>query len=318
MATGVRSPIFPLPDVTRRRWSFGHSRASGERKHAGVDMYARRGSVVIAPEAGQLVNTHRFLGPNAVALLFQTDSGPVINFGEVAPRSWEKFGLRIGSRVQAGQPLAEVGQTPRGSSMLHFEMYGPGTTQTAQWMSGRAPPSNLLDPTNYMQTAVVGGPPTNVPDTTPATDFDDDEDDDFDDADEDADDSESPEDCPPGSGMHWDPVMRICVYDPTTPPKTTTPPGPGTGPGNNGIPDEPAVCGCPPGTREIRHPDGSCECVPIVPGDNGTAPDPGEKNGGGWPWDQIGPPPMLENMSTGMAIVALLGVALLIDYGFKK
>ena len=53
------------------------------------------------------------------------------------------------------------------------------------------------------------------------------------------------EQCPPGS--RWD-YFRMECTGPIEPDPT--------------IPDDPAVCGCPPGTREIRHPDGSCECVP--------------------------------------------------------
>lgn len=153
MAQGVRSPVWPLPDVTRRRWTFGASRAGGKRHHAGVDLYAPRGSVVLAPEAGTIVSFQPFNGPNAVAMLLQTDSGPVILLGEIEPGSWQEFGLSRGSRVQGGDQVARVGINPGGSQMLHYEMYTDGTTRNARWYAGNPPPDNLLDPTGYLQRA---------------------------------------------------------------------------------------------------------------------------------------------------------------------
>jgi Peptidase family M23 len=152
-AEGAQSPVWPLPDVTLRRWTFGASRGGGSRRHAGVDLYARRGSVVLAPEAGEIVATQRFNGPNAVALLIQTDTGPVILLGEVEPRSWQQFGLSRGSRVDAGQPVATVGINPGGSQMLHLEMYRDGTRKNHRWYAGQEAPDELLDPTGYLQSA---------------------------------------------------------------------------------------------------------------------------------------------------------------------
>jgi hypothetical protein len=143
--------------VTRRRWTFGAPRKSDkgrDRRHAGVDLYAPQGSVVLAPEAGTIVATQKFVWKDRHdAMLFQTDSGPVILFGEVRPRSWNDFGLSIGSHVQAGQPVARVGINPGGSQMLHYEMYTRGTRKNSRWYAGQAPPSNLLDPTAYLKTA---------------------------------------------------------------------------------------------------------------------------------------------------------------------
>ena len=153
MAEGVSSPVWPLPGVTKRRWTFGASRAGGRRHHAGVDLYAPRGSVVLAPEAGTIVAAQPFNGPNAVALLIQTDTGPVILLGEIEPDSWREFDLDIGSRVSAGQEVARVGINPGGSQMLHYEMYRDGTTRNDRWYYGRPPPDNLLDPTGYLQRA---------------------------------------------------------------------------------------------------------------------------------------------------------------------
>ena len=153
MATGAMSPVWPLPDVTRKRWTFGASRAKGERRHAGVDLYALRGSVVLAPEAGLVVRSQRFNGPNAHALLIQLDSGPVVLLGEVEPNSWLKYKAGPGARVQAGQPVADVGINPGGDQMLHLEMYVSGTRKNQRWYTGKQPPAALLNPTAYLKSA---------------------------------------------------------------------------------------------------------------------------------------------------------------------
>lgn len=180
MATGHGSPVWPLPDVTRRRWTFGAPRSNGRRQHAGVDLYAPRGSVVLAPESGRIIGSQRFLGPNAVALLMQTDSGPVILFGEIEPQSWTEFGLSTGSMVERGAPVARIGIAPKGGQMLHYEMYTRGTRQNARWTAGQAPPSNLLNPTQYLQSAMAldasQSDPDIVDDDDPAEDHDEDQD----------------------------------------------------------------------------------------------------------------------------------------------
>lgn len=155
MAAGSRSPFWPLPAVTRKRWTFGAYRKGKKqaRHHAGLDLYAPRGSPVIAPEGGELVRWQKFVGPNSVALLMQTDTGIVILFGEVEPNSWGKHGLKIGDRVEAGQTVAEVGINPNKTTMLHIETYTDGTRKNQRWFQGNPPPPALLNPTNYFKLA---------------------------------------------------------------------------------------------------------------------------------------------------------------------
>lgn len=167
-ATGHPAPVWPLPDVRKRVATYGGlafaaSRKSGLRHHAGVDILAPKGAEVVAPEAGVLVRSQRFNGPQAHALLLQTKTGPVILLGEVLPGSWSEYGLDIGSAVERGQPIARVGINPGGSTMLHYEMYREGTTRNHQWMQGAPPPSELLNPTVYLETAAAGQPVEPVP-----------------------------------------------------------------------------------------------------------------------------------------------------------
>lgn len=162
--SGIRGPwpprnlIWPLSHnrpatvYTSGAKSFGSNRDSGNRLHAGIDLPASAGTPVVAPESGKIVETQGWDGPNAKALLMETDSGVVLLFGAVAPNSWKEFGLAKGSRVKRGQGVARIGVYPHGSTMLHFEIYKKGTTKNERWLPGKYP-ENLIDPTEYLQAA---------------------------------------------------------------------------------------------------------------------------------------------------------------------
>lgn len=178
MASGDLEPVWPLPDVWRavptsggRR--FGADRSSGERHHAGVDLLAPKGALVVAPEAGEVVALQGFNGPQAKAMLIQTDTGPVILLGEVFPDSWAEFGVSQGSWVDKGDSVARIGVNPGGSTMLHYEMYSPGTRKNHRWYPGKSPPARLRDPTHYLMEAagqvVIPDHPTLPDTTTPGT-----------------------------------------------------------------------------------------------------------------------------------------------------
>lgn len=127
--------------------SFGVPRQDGIRKHAAIDLYSYGNDVVVAMESGIVVGIQGFLGPTK-ALLIQGDSGIVSLYGEIKNDSWSEFGIKKGTKVKAGQPIARIGINDAGTSMLHFETYTKGTTQNAQWKG--SPPSNLLNPTKYL------------------------------------------------------------------------------------------------------------------------------------------------------------------------
>jgi len=126
---------------------FGASRDG--RRHAGIDLYGHNGDPVLAIADGTVIDTQSFhLGSDAILVAHED---VVVLYGEVEPRSWNEFGVGIGSRVRAGAPIARVAcMVGIGSSckshMLHLETYRPGTTQNQQW-HGSVPPPALLDPT---------------------------------------------------------------------------------------------------------------------------------------------------------------------------
>jgi len=128
------------------------------RKHAGIDLYGYAGDPVLAIADGTVVNTQTFhLGTDAV--LVEHD-GLVALYGEVDRGSWNDFGVREGSRVRRGQPIARVGCmigtiNNCDSHMLHFETYAPGTSNNEQWYG--APPPELRDPTVVLLAAAPAG-----------------------------------------------------------------------------------------------------------------------------------------------------------------
>lgn len=159
---GARSPIWPIaydksPHVpTSGGLSVGSKRpAHGDqtRYHAGIDLDAREGAPVVATESGTIVATQGWAGGNAKAILLETDTGVVVNYGAVAPNSWKEFGVHVGKHVPAGHPIARIGVYPKGSTMLHFELYESGTRKASKWMLGDPAPPNLIDPTKYLQKA---------------------------------------------------------------------------------------------------------------------------------------------------------------------
>ncbi len=164
-AVGDPHPLWMLPTVKptldiRRARSFGakrpaHKQGQCLRYHGGVDLGAPFWSPVVAPESGTVTQTQTFFGPEAYALFLTTDTGIVLLMGEVWPDSWDEFGVHKGSRVNKGDPIARVGRSPGGGTMLHFEAYTLGTRRTEQWCRDAPPPPNLLDPTLYAQLAAT-------------------------------------------------------------------------------------------------------------------------------------------------------------------
>jgi murein DD-endopeptidase MepM/ murein hydrolase activator NlpD len=120
------------------------------RWHAGIDLLANPGDVVVACEQGTIVGRHHFLkrktGEQTYCVLIE-HAGVVVNYGEVTKDSLTRHGLELHKDVKPGQPIAFVS----GTKMLHFETYIKGTTTSHRWSKDRArPPAELLNPTKYL------------------------------------------------------------------------------------------------------------------------------------------------------------------------
>jgi hypothetical protein len=177
-AAGANRPRWPIQTTDKRklqvsyqdvrklwhgRWGrhFGASRKGkkGPRIHAGVDLFADPGDVVLAVEDGEILAALPFYEGTG-AVYQKTDSGIVINYGEIERGSWTEFGIpngiETGHRVKVGDPIGRIGLSDTGSHMLHIETYASDVTLDEirggdlQWPAGTEPPVHLLDPTRYL------------------------------------------------------------------------------------------------------------------------------------------------------------------------
>ena len=127
------------------------SGTKGKRYHVGIDVFGDFHDIVVACEAGKILNFTDFY--HGVWKLFvQCDSGLVINYGEVDKRSLQDFNLKPGDRIQAGQPIGQIGRMTGGSSMLHFETYPAGTRDNVRyWASDpHTQLARIRNPTQYL------------------------------------------------------------------------------------------------------------------------------------------------------------------------
>jgi murein DD-endopeptidase MepM/ murein hydrolase activator NlpD len=122
-------------------------RDSGNRYHAGVDLYGIPGDAVVACRDGKVVNFYHFY-KNSYALLIN-HGDVVVNYSEVVEDSLKNNGLRVGSEVKAGQRIGTVAQLDV-NGMCHFETYTAGTDANSSWMVDGERPPNLLNPTKLL------------------------------------------------------------------------------------------------------------------------------------------------------------------------
>jgi murein DD-endopeptidase MepM/ murein hydrolase activator NlpD len=116
--------VVPVDGVTRRalRSSWGEPR-SGHRHHQGIDIFARRGTRVIAAAEGEVVRigTTDPLGGNTVWI-----AGRGMRLYYYAHLDAFAPGLHVGQHVEAGELVGRVGTTgnARGTPPhLHFGVY---------------------------------------------------------------------------------------------------------------------------------------------------------------------------------------------------
>ena len=153
--------IFPLSAKPEESYktgarAYGSNRSKGKRKHAGVDLYANKGTPIRAMKDGKVIQHYNFyLGTRAL----EVDHGDmIIRYGEI---SRVANGIVAGASVKRGQVIAYVGELVFKSgntmSMLHLEAYkntstGPLTVRAFQPYQRR---SDLFDPTSMLDKAVM-------------------------------------------------------------------------------------------------------------------------------------------------------------------
>ena len=133
---------FPVQRVTARAvgGGFGEGRDAGRRRHEGIDIFAPRGTPVVAAADGWITaQTTNRLGGNVV-WVWSMRPRIALYYAHL-----DRHAVSPGDRVKAGDVLGYVGNTgnARGASPhLHFGIY--------------APPSGAIDPLPYVCDAPCG------------------------------------------------------------------------------------------------------------------------------------------------------------------
>jgi murein DD-endopeptidase MepM/ murein hydrolase activator NlpD len=153
--------LFPLKTKPSESYktgirAYGSNRSKGKRKHAGVDLYAPKGTEIRAMKDGKVIQSYTFyLGTKALEI----DHGDmIIRYGEISKVA---DGIKAGVSVKRGQVIAYVGELNFKSgnkmSMLHLEAYkGNGTgSLTVRSATPYQRRSDLFDPTQLLDSAAM-------------------------------------------------------------------------------------------------------------------------------------------------------------------
>jgi murein DD-endopeptidase MepM/ murein hydrolase activator NlpD len=118
----------PVAGVTARQLvdTYGAPRDGGRRRHEGIDIFARRGTPVIAVNSGIITINRNAAGGKCIYLT--SDDGYVFYYAHLA--GWRR-GIGDDVRVRRGDVIGYVGNSgnARGRrSHLHFEVHAGGRT----------------------------------------------------------------------------------------------------------------------------------------------------------------------------------------------
>jgi peptidoglycan LD-endopeptidase LytH len=124
---GDATLLFPVAgmDLSAIRSTFGDARDGGVRAHEGVDIFAPRGTPVIAVTDGYIRQARNT--PTGGLVIWHADATRDLTYYYA---HLDKLHVREGAWVRAGETIGEVGNTgnARGTSHhLHFGIYRPGT-----------------------------------------------------------------------------------------------------------------------------------------------------------------------------------------------
>ncbi len=123
--------VCPAPGFTS--WGQGWGANRGDHRHLGVDMMGRRGSPILAIEAGRIIREGR-QSNGALRIVMQGVSGSKFYYGHMS-----KDLVRAGQRVSRGQVIGLMGDSGSpGAVHLHFEYWKSGGESDA------VPAENLL------------------------------------------------------------------------------------------------------------------------------------------------------------------------------
>jgi peptidoglycan LD-endopeptidase LytH len=129
----VSSLVFPIPGLTARaiQSGFGAARDGGARGHEGVDIFASRGTPVVAVADGLAQMSTNTLGGNVV-WLHDRSGGRTFYYAHL-----DGWAIEGSTRVRAGDILGYVGNTGNARTTaphLHFGIYVRGAIDPAPFL----------------------------------------------------------------------------------------------------------------------------------------------------------------------------------------
>lgn len=171
---------WPLPDRDRILPSAGDQGSfwedRGDRRHAGVDLYAPAGSRVVAIEEGTVISAGIFTGPDLVPYWNRTYQVTVAHVSGIFCRYAElgDVAVRKGGGVEGGTLIGHVGEVLNPAmigadspsyiralrdqgrtSMLHLEVFDSVPAKSLEYRGGnwfsRARPPGLVDPIRILR-----------------------------------------------------------------------------------------------------------------------------------------------------------------------
>lgn len=136
------SPSLRFPVEGRGRKSvqsfFGAPRDGGERSHHGIDIFAPRGTSVLAAAGGRVVRVGQTPRGGNVVWLRDEANALAIYYAHL-----ERATVELGDHVDAGDPVGEVGNSGNaryGKPHLHFGIYRRGPTDPLPFVHVRPRP----------------------------------------------------------------------------------------------------------------------------------------------------------------------------------
>jgi murein DD-endopeptidase MepM/ murein hydrolase activator NlpD len=118
-ATVTAGRVCPAPGF--RSWGQGMGADRGDHSHLGMDMMGRRGTPILAIEAGRIIREGR-QSNGALRIVMQGVSGSKFYYGHMS-----KDLVRAGDRVTRGQVIGLMGDSGSpGAVHLHFEYWKSG------------------------------------------------------------------------------------------------------------------------------------------------------------------------------------------------
>jgi len=140
-------PVPPPPSSWRPtpNGGIGATRPKDDRLHTGVDLPASIGVDVVAPASGEVVGVTGWDGDGQAVYLLTAVGTWILAPLEVA--------VEVGQQVAEGQRLGSLVRYPKGSVMLHLELWteGAGRSKRPTWREGERQPEGLADPWTVLQ-----------------------------------------------------------------------------------------------------------------------------------------------------------------------